>query len=76
MQYEKIYYCLQPKTVPFLAFPIVLYTDDKKDSNGSVKVYASTYILSAKGNMTKLKPVKSDEEFDFLSKILDSSFLN
>ena len=50
----------------------VLYTDDKKDSNGSVKVYASTYILSAKGNMTKLKPVKSDEEFDFLSKILDS----
>ena len=35
----------------------VIYTDDKKDKNGSMKAYASTYILSPKGNMTKLKRV-------------------
>ena len=50
----------------------VLYTDDKKDKNGSVKCYASTYILSASGNMTKLKPVESDEEFEFIERILNS----
>ena len=50
----------------------VLYTDDKKDKNGSIKAYASTYVLSDKGNMTKLKPVNTEEEFDFLSRILDS----
>ena len=50
----------------------ILYTDDKKDKNGSVKCYASTYVLSDKGNMTKLKPVCDDEEFDFLERILDS----
>lgn len=50
----------------------VIYTDDKKDSNGSVKCYASTYILSDKGNMTKLKPVVSEEDFSFIEKILSS----
>ena len=50
----------------------VIYTDEKKDKNGSIKAYASTYVLSEKGNMTKLKPVESEEEFDFLSRILDS----
>ena len=50
----------------------VIYTDDKKDKNGSVKCDASTYVLSDKGNMTKLKPVDSVEEFDFLERILES----
>lgn len=50
----------------------VIYTDDKKNKDGSIKAYASTYILSEKGNMTKLKPVSSLEEFDFIEKILDS----
>ena len=50
----------------------VIYTDEKKDKNGSIKAYASTYVLSEKGNMIKLKPVESEEEFDFLSRILDS----
>ncbi len=50
----------------------VIYTDDKKNKDGSIKAYASTYILSEKGNMTKLKPVSSIEEFDFIEKILDS----
>ena len=50
----------------------VIYTDDKKNKDGSVKAYASTYILSEKGNMTKLKPVSDPEEFDFVERILDS----
>ena len=50
----------------------VIYTDDKKNKDGSIKAYASTYILSDKGNMTKLKPVSEVEEFDFIEKILDS----
>ena len=44
----------------------VVYTDERKNSDGSVKCYASTYILSDKGNMTKFKPVEMKEEFEFI----------
>lgn len=50
----------------------VIYTDDKKDKDGNIKAYASSYILSEKGNMTKLKNVENKEELDFIEKILDS----
>ena len=50
----------------------VVYTDESKNKDGSVKAYASTYVLSDKGNMTKLKPVELKEEFDFIEKILGS----
>ena len=50
----------------------VIYTDDKKDKNGSIRCYASTYVLSDKGNMTKLKAVNDELEYDFLSNILES----
>ena len=50
----------------------VIYTDDKKSRDGSVKAYASTYILSSKGNMTKLKPVSDLEELNFVERVLDS----
>ena len=50
----------------------VIYTDDKKNSDGSTKAYASTYVLSEKGNMTKLKPVENEDEFNFIEKILES----
>ena len=50
----------------------VLYTEDKKDKNGSIKCYASTYVLSEHGNMTKLKPVIEEEDFDFIERILNS----
>ena len=50
----------------------IVYTDEEKDKNGDVICYASTYVLSDKGNITKLKPVSSSEEFDFLSKLLCS----
>ena len=50
----------------------IVYTDDKKDSNGMVSCYASSYVLSDKGNMTKMKAIESSEEFDILSNILES----
>ena len=50
----------------------VIYTDDSTNKDGNMSCYASSYVLSAKGNMTKLKPVETKEEFDFISKILDS----
>ena len=50
----------------------VVYTDDSKNNNGEVKAYASTYVLSEKGNMTKFKPVEMKEEFDFIEQILSS----
>ena len=50
----------------------VLYTEDKKDKDGSVIVYASSYIMSPKGNMTRLKALTTEEEFDFLDNILSS----
>ena len=50
----------------------ILYTDEKKDKDGNIICYASTYVLSEKGNMTKLKPVSGTKELDFLSKILGS----
>lgn len=50
----------------------VIYTDDKKDKNGSVIAYASSYVLSDKGNMTKLKPLENKEDFDFIERILSS----
>ncbi len=50
----------------------VIYTDDKKSQDGNIKAYASSYILSEKGNMTRLKNVENKEELDFIEKILDS----
>ncbi len=50
----------------------VIYTDDKKNKDGNIRAYASSYILSEKGNMTKLKNVSNKDELDFINKILDS----
>ena len=50
----------------------VIYTEDKKNKDGSVIAYASSYVLSDKGKMTKLKSLKDEEEYDFLDKILSS----
>ena len=35
----------------------LVYTNDIKDNDGKLKIYASTYVLSDKGNMTKFRPV-------------------
>ena len=50
----------------------VIYTDDKQNSDGDVRAFAATDVLSEKGNMTKLKPVENEDEFDFIEKVLDS----
>ena len=50
----------------------IVYTDDKKDSSGNISCYASSYVLSDKGNMTKMKAIDTEEEFDILSNILES----
>jgi len=54
----------------------VVYTEDKKSKDGSIIAYASSYVLSPKGNMTKLKALTEDEEFEFLDKILSSLQIN
>lgn len=50
----------------------VIYTDDETNKKGETICYASAYVRSSKGNMTKLKPVIMKEEFDFIEKILSS----
>ncbi len=50
----------------------VIYTDDKKTKDGDITAYASSYVISEKGNMTKLKEVKNKDEIDFIKKILES----
>ena len=45
---------------------------ENRQKSGEIISYASSYVLSEKGNMTKLKPVTNREEFDFISKILSS----
>lgn len=50
----------------------VIYTEDKQSKDGSYVAYASSYVLSDKGNMTKLKAVTSEEDLTFLENILDS----
>jgi uncharacterized protein YrzB (UPF0473 family) len=50
----------------------VIYTDETKDKKGEIKAYVSTYERSPKGNMTKLKSVTDESEFDFIEKILNS----
>ncbi len=50
----------------------VIYTDEAKNKDGKVKAYCKSYTLSPAGNMTKLKSVSSEKEFDFLKNILDS----
>lgn len=50
----------------------IIYTDEEKNENGDVRAFVSSYILSDKGNMTKLKEVTSKDELSFVSKILYS----
>lgn len=50
----------------------LIYTDDSKNKEGLINVYASTYILSEKGNMTKFKDLETQEEYEFIEKILNS----
>ena len=50
----------------------LIYTDDSKRKNGTVNAYVSSYVLSEKGNMTKFKDLETQEEYEFIEKILYS----
>lgn len=50
----------------------LVYTDDTKNKDGLIKVYASTYVISDKGNMTKFRDLETQEEYEFIEKILSS----
>lgn len=50
----------------------LIYTDDSKRKNGTVNAYVSSYVLSEKGNMTKFKDLETQEEYEFIERVLNS----
>ena len=50
----------------------LIYTDDTKRKNGTINAYVSSYVLSDKGNMTKFKEVETQEEYEFIERVLNS----
>lgn len=48
----------------------VVYTDNSKDKDGNVRVFASIYETSDKGN--RLLPIKSEKEWKVIETILKS----
>ena len=48
----------------------VVYTDNSRDNNGNVRVFASIYEVTDKGN--KLLPIKSEKEWKVIETILQS----
>ena len=48
----------------------VVYTDNSKDKDGNIRVFASIYEVTDKGN--KLLPIKSEKEWKVIETILES----
>lgn len=48
----------------------VVYTDNSKDKNGNVRVFASTYKITDKGQ--ELLPIKTEKEWKVIETILES----
>ena len=48
----------------------VVYTDNSHDKDGNVRVFASIYEVTDKGN--KLLPIKSEKEWKVIETILES----
>ena len=48
----------------------VVYTDNSKDKDGNIRVFASIYEVTDKGN--KLLPIKSEKEWKVIETILKS----
>ena len=48
----------------------VVYTDNSKDKDGNVRVFASIYEVTDKGN--RLLPIKSEKEWKVIETILES----
>jgi len=49
----------------------IVYTDNTKDENGNIKVYASIYDPKNTENM-ELLPIETDKEWLVIEKILES----
>lgn len=50
----------------------IVYTNDEKDSKGNIKTYASLYETDEQENKFNLFPITTDEEYNFINKILFS----
>ena len=50
----------------------VIYKDDLEDEDGEVRAFISSYEISDKGNMTKLKNIKEKDDIIFITKILNT----
>ena len=48
----------------------VVYTDNSKDKDGNVRVFASIYEVTDKGN--KLLPIETEKEWKVIETILES----
>ncbi len=48
----------------------VVYTDNSKDADGNVRVFASIYRINDKGR--QLLPIKSEKEWKVIETILES----
>ena len=49
----------------------IVYTDNTKDTNGNIKVYASIYDPQSVDNM-ELLPIETDKEWKVIEAILES----
>ena len=49
----------------------IVYTDNKKDKNGNIKVYASIYEEDKEGKIEML-PIESEKEWKVIETILES----
>ena len=50
----------------------VVYTDNTKDENGNIRVYASIFNPNDNGDGTELLPIQSEKEWKVIEKILES----
>lgn len=50
----------------------VVYTDNTKDENGNIRVYASIFNPNDNGDGTELLPIQTEKEWKVIEKILES----
>ena len=50
----------------------VVYTDNTKDEDGNIRVYASIFNPNDNGDGTELLPIQTEKEWKVIEKILES----
>lgn len=50
----------------------VVYTDNTKDENGNIRVYASIFNPNDNSDGTELLPIQTEKEWKVIEKILES----